>query len=377
VTRGRALLLRLGSIALGTALALAAVELGLRAARYDPIGELTGGQHFFLRESTNPDLEYELVPGARGSAWDTEISINSHGFRDREYAVAKPEGVVRIAVLGDSIAFGNGLPLEATFPKQLEARLRERGARVEVLNMAVAGYDTPNEVALFEQSGLAFAPDLVVVGYCINDLAVHSGSLRTIRVLQDYGALVRASRLLQLMLVRMDRAFVNEEFERLNREDEFLRRYAGRIAPVSDDRDLRRLTSQLESRLGPRLSASHFLAWYTSEARIGRLRFAFERLSELSKREGFAVRVLIVPYLSDRPSPVAYRIAYQIVAHEARRAGFRVVLPLDRFRAEGLARLALTMEGQANPLHPNADGHRILADALLEDLTRGGIPRPR
>jgi lysophospholipase L1-like esterase len=377
VTRSRAALLRVSSLVLGTALALAVVELALRASGYDPLGALTDGQHFFLQESDHPDLGYVLVPGAAGTAWETDISINSHGFRDREYAVAKPEGVARIAVVGDSIAFGNGLPLERTFPRQLEERLRDRGARVEVLNMAVAGYDTLNEVALLEQSGLAFAPDLVVVAYCINDVAVHAGSLRTIRVLQEYGALVRASRLLQLVTVRMDRAFLSEEFRRLNQEDEYIRRNAQRIASVSADAKLRRLMSRLERRLGPRLAASHFLAWYASEARIGRLRFAFARLAEVAEREGFPVTLVIVPYLDERLDPAAYRIAYQIVAHEARRAGFRVVQALDRFKEHGLGRLRLGMGGQPNPLHPNADGHRILAEALAEDLARVGFPSAR
>ena len=377
VTRSRGVLLRALSVLAGTIFALAVVELALRAAGYDALGELTDGQHFFLRESANPALAYELVPGAKGSAWETEISVSSHGFRDREYAVAKPEGGVRVAVLGDSIAFGNGLPLGETFPKQLEALFRDSGRRVEVLNMAVAGYDTLNEVALLEQNGLAFEPDLVVVSYCINDVAVHAGSLRTIRVLQEYGPLVRYSRLLQLITVRMDRAFLNEEFERLNREDEYRRLNAGQIAEISADAKLRRMMALLEARLGPRLAGSHFLAWYTSEARIGRLRFAFARLAEVARREGFAVSVVIVPYLSERPMPEAYEIAYEIIAHEARRAGFRVVLVLERFRAHGLERLRLGMGGSPNPLHPNADGHRILAEVLFEDLSRAASSSTR
>ena len=59
--------------------------------------------------------------------WPTKVNINKAGFRDYEYSVDKPEGVFRIAVLGDSLIFGFGVNLEDTFPKVLERMLKKEG----------------------------------------------------------------------------------------------------------------------------------------------------------------------------------------------------------------------------------------------------------
>ena len=130
-----------------------------------------------FRPSDDPILFYEPRPGYhgffrqdRGSGRGAEIRINSQGFRDHEYSEEKDPGTFRIAVLGDSIAWGHGLELEATFAKQLERLLCEREhRRVEVMNFGVSGYSTQQEVELYRVRSSRFHPDLVLVGYCLND----------------------------------------------------------------------------------------------------------------------------------------------------------------------------------------------------------------
>lgn len=92
--------------------------------------------------------------------------ISSQGLRDREVAVPKPDGVGRILVLGDSVAFGAHVPPARTFPNQLEARL---GGAVEVLNASVSGYTTYNEVHYYLDEGRRFEPDLVILTFVLND----------------------------------------------------------------------------------------------------------------------------------------------------------------------------------------------------------------
>jgi hypothetical protein len=50
----------------------------------------------------------------------------------------------------------------------LEERLAKEvpNERWEVLNMAVPGYNTAMEVETLKARGLAYEPDVVVVGYC-------------------------------------------------------------------------------------------------------------------------------------------------------------------------------------------------------------------
>ncbi len=97
-------------------------------------------------------------------------SVNSAGFRDHEYLLEKDPSVFRIAVLGDSIVWGHGLELQDTFAKQLESMLNEiSGQRFEVLNFGVSGYSTQQEVELYRVKAKQYDPDLVIVGYCLND----------------------------------------------------------------------------------------------------------------------------------------------------------------------------------------------------------------
>ena len=130
-----------------------------------------------FRPSEDPLLFYEPRPGYRGffrrepgSGPAAEIQINSQGFRDHEYPLDKDPETFRIVVLGDSIVWGHGLALEESFPKQLERLLVEREKRrVEVLNFGVSGYSTQQEVELYRVKSSRFHPDLVIVGYCLND----------------------------------------------------------------------------------------------------------------------------------------------------------------------------------------------------------------
>ena len=46
---------------------------------------------------------------------------------------------LKLAVLGDSLTAGYGLPATAAFPARLEKALREKGLNVDVLNAGVSG----------------------------------------------------------------------------------------------------------------------------------------------------------------------------------------------------------------------------------------------
>ena len=78
------------------------------------------GRSLIIGPSVIQERIYEAIPNAKGRVWGTDVAINSAGFRDRDYSVKKPAGVYRIAVIGDSIAFGNNLPVDDTFSNQLE-----------------------------------------------------------------------------------------------------------------------------------------------------------------------------------------------------------------------------------------------------------------
>ena len=97
---------------------------------------------------------------------------NAHGFRGEDLPRKKSPGQLRIACLGDSFTFGWGVNDDETWPARLEVELGERGIDAEVMNFGVEGYHTVQEVALLEHRALRFDPDLVLLGYYVNDVNV-------------------------------------------------------------------------------------------------------------------------------------------------------------------------------------------------------------
>ena len=86
-------------------------------------------------------------------------------------AVARPAGAedaVKIAVLGDSLSAGFGLMAHEAFPSQLEARLRELGVEVSVLNAGVSGDTSAGGVARVDWV-LGDNPHFVILELGAND----------------------------------------------------------------------------------------------------------------------------------------------------------------------------------------------------------------
>lgn len=97
--------------------------------------------------------------------------ISDQGLRDDEVAIPKPPGVWRILLLGDSITYGMRVPRELAFPDRLQRQLEARSAPVDVVNAGVPGYTPYNQLQYYLTHGRALQPDLVVVSFCMNDVA--------------------------------------------------------------------------------------------------------------------------------------------------------------------------------------------------------------
>jgi len=136
------------------------------------------GSHFDLKDiiapSDNPYLVYELIPNRRGTFQGVLLQTNSHGMRGPETTIKKREGTWRIAALGDSTMFGWGVKQEQAYPAVLEKALNTAGdsRRYEVLNFAVPGYNTAIEAEVYKQRAAAFDPDLILIQFDVNDLAL-------------------------------------------------------------------------------------------------------------------------------------------------------------------------------------------------------------
>lgn len=107
-------------------------------------------------------------PGFVGLFRGRRTSINARGYRGPQYDFAPRPDARRVVVLGDSITFGYGVADDETFAHRLDARHPE----VEVVNLAVEGYGTAQQLLKLEHEGLGYRPQLVLLNVCVENDAV-------------------------------------------------------------------------------------------------------------------------------------------------------------------------------------------------------------
>ena len=100
----------------------------------------------------------------------TVVRTNQLGLRGPEVP-AREVGELRILVLGDSITFGDYVDEDDTYPTALERRLQAAmPARVvRVINGGGPDVGTMDEAALLAELAPELRPDLVLVGFYLND----------------------------------------------------------------------------------------------------------------------------------------------------------------------------------------------------------------
>jgi lysophospholipase L1-like esterase len=153
--------------ALAAALTLA--EAALRV--FDPLGLWTIGESLRHERDFVPDaqLGYALRPGLRATYQGVSVSINELGLRERSVVPKRPDEL-RVLLLGDSVTFGWGVPIEATFGRRLESTLMTALHRpVTTINAGVGGYNTEQEYVSLLKYYDVVKPDLVTLLYVGND----------------------------------------------------------------------------------------------------------------------------------------------------------------------------------------------------------------
>ena len=240
---------------------------------------------------------------------------------------------------------------------------------LEVLNFGVPGYDTLQEVSLLEIRGLEYHPDLVVVGYCLNDVSIASVSLehiqRMTRLRSSPYNFIYESRLVDLIAESFETLRTKNLEKQLNDPAVFRQQYADKIDPIGND-ETALLNLMGQSPTWPRNLR------YGDRDRVGRLRFGFRRLAQLSRENGFAVVVVIIPLLFEKNGVYAHGVAHRIVEMESRRAGFQTIDMADGFMRAGFGNLTLST---GDIIHPNKMGHSIIADSLTTVIKQNLKPK--
>src|SRR5512132_2605424 len=131
-TRARNFFAKLILVVIGFAIGGVIAELALRVSGYSY-------PEFYQRDEV---LGVSLLPDAEGwyrKEGEAYVRINSDGLRDREHAIAKPQGTFRIAIVGDSYCEAFSVSLEEAFWSVMEKQLEQcnafPGRKIEVRNL--------------------------------------------------------------------------------------------------------------------------------------------------------------------------------------------------------------------------------------------------
>jgi lysophospholipase L1-like esterase len=114
-----------------------------------------------------PSTDTELVQ----PEFRIHVRTNAAGFRGGPLPGAKAPGTARVLVVGDSFTWGYGVAEDEAYPAVLGRLLAARtGRAVEVVNLGIPGAGPLDYRWHLEHTGLALAPDVVVVGLFANDV---------------------------------------------------------------------------------------------------------------------------------------------------------------------------------------------------------------
>lgn len=131
--------------------------------------------HFYINTETGIRLKANatvLVKNHWLSKQRVTNSTNSLGYRNRELG---PKKGLRILFLGDSITMGDYLHEPETFVRQTETLARNEGLKWETINTGISGISLKNQVAILNETGLGTDPDVVVLGFYLNDFQASPG----------------------------------------------------------------------------------------------------------------------------------------------------------------------------------------------------------
>lgn len=102
---------------------------------------------------------------------------NPYIFTDSVRSYEKPPNTFRIAVLGDSFIWGDGINYNNVWSHKLEQKILKAYSNIEVMSWGQCGWSTQNEYTFFIDEGYKYDIDLLLVGFVDNDLDIEPSSM--------------------------------------------------------------------------------------------------------------------------------------------------------------------------------------------------------
>ena len=310
---------------------------------FDPLGiSYLYEIHRYFKTMHSPDARFAYISkaGAEGTFQGVTVRINSHGFRGPETTPSKAQGTRRLMLLGDSVVFGWGVDQDRIFPALLQRRIDPTRERLEVVAAGVNSWTTRTEYEFFEDIGINFDPDILVLIISSNDTDANQEGNTAISKHVLFSGKKEKRTLFSNMIEDIVRSAARASYVAAHLKYFAERYYVTRSQDAASETDPRWLDARL----------------------------ALDDLVELCRDRG--IEVLIYLYGSED----------SIAANP--------VLALYRrhLTSEGIAALALpdalirdsSYHNSFVDVHLNERGHQVLTDVILEDLaSRVGDPVPR
>lgn len=98
------------------------------------------------------------------------VRKNSLGYKEREFDLAKSDNIYRIAVIGDSLTFGQGVAEKDRFSNLIEVYLNSGGKSYQVLNFGKPGSETIDHLKVLKDVVLKTEPDFILLQWFVNDV---------------------------------------------------------------------------------------------------------------------------------------------------------------------------------------------------------------
>jgi hypothetical protein len=144
---------------------------------------------YHLGSRENPGEQSVLRENLQIVIKNFPTSTNNFGLREHSNRfLPKPENVLRIAIFGDSVTFGQGVLDNETLPYQIEKLLNDHfveQCKVEVFNFGVSGFNSLQELIYFSKFGMKFSPDIVLFQWLINDYETNGYKLSDLDVIKQ------------------------------------------------------------------------------------------------------------------------------------------------------------------------------------------------
>ena len=372
-------------------ISLSLLEIVLRTAENEK--KLFTSDLKYWEISENEILIYELKANKN---FNNGIVTNKDGFwsySNINLTRKKPKNTYRIMVLGDSITFGYGIKPKNNYTTLLQNKLNElnSNANYEVINSAVSGYNTLQEVEQYRTKGKFYKPDLILIGFCINDAIINSGEILALNkqlneqiskigeeikipFLEEKNYLTKKSALIRFFYSKYQSKKTNENYQNLilNLAKNNQKKHKSN---KTDTKKLKKLNNELKMKVTQlnynendlkKFRKQNAAALWTFHEKISidawsNVRYALETLNELVDNET-DILIVIFPMLVNLDN-YPFEETHNFFISEFDELNIKSLDLLPHFKEKTTKQLKLRNN---DTIHPNSLGHKIASKAIYD-----------